>query len=79
MKRREVLARVVRLNDALTVGDVGLAAALGHDLAHDLATPVRRRSACEECDLAFDFPGQLDEHVRVTHPDVWDALAAGVA
>ncbi len=26
------------------------------------------RFVCERCGLAFEFPGQLDDHRRVSHP-----------
>jgi hypothetical protein len=34
-------------------------------------TPTRLHS-CASCGLRFDFPGQLDNHLQVSHPEFWD-------
>jgi len=67
---REILARIIRVREALKDGDDVLARrALGA-----LETDLRPSAAgCPECGLDCEFPGLLDEHLRTVHPEVWEA------
>jgi len=77
MTLSDALARVVRLCEALADDDLAfLRQGLG-DLAADLEKAVRQRGcACPECGLSCEWPGLLDEHLRVSHPEAWEASVA---
>jgi hypothetical protein len=66
----DALARVIRVGEALDDGEVvlarGLLAGLERELSDPLA-PARKRHRCSTCGLQFDWPGQLDHHVRWVH------------
>ncbi len=66
----DVAARVVFLNEALEAGELGLARDIVRDLEEDLAAQVRRRklSRCPVCGLN-DWPGAIEKHVAVIHPE----------
>lgn len=75
----ETLARVVYARETLEAGDVGLVAAILHDLETDLAggrvrnacTPShewwRVRLACPDCSASFRWPGELVDHRDNVH------------
>ena len=68
-------ARATRLAEAFDVGDFELVALGLPDLAHDLWRAVefarhgRIVPRCGFCGLMFDWPGQLEQHVRLIHPE----------
>jgi hypothetical protein len=66
MTGRDVVSRVVRALEALEDGDLQFARALLESLLDE--RPRRPRWYCRHCGLRFVFPGELDEHVRVSHP-----------
>jgi hypothetical protein len=88
----DVLARVVRLNEALEGVLPTIRQALdGGDLEelHFVTNGLRgleaelgeavynhRARTCPECGLDCKWPGRLDEHIRVVHPGVWEARHA---
>ena len=69
MTRPEVLARVVRIREALEDGDLAL---VGKGLAALEADLRPSRAECPECGLDCGWPGLRDEHVRTAHPDAWE-------
>jgi hypothetical protein len=65
---RDVLARVVRIGDALDDGEHELARTLLRDLEHDLSGRPPRELRCPYCPRAtFYFAGELASHLRNTH------------
>ena len=75
MTLRDILARVVRLNKALGEGHAETAAQIGRELQRELET-VEAGRACPECGLRFQWPGQLEEHIRLRHVERWEAHVA---
>ena len=70
---RNTLSRIIRAREALDDGDTELATQMLTELEADLTR--RRRWTCPVCGcrLRFDFPGQLETHLRVSHPEVCEA------
>jgi hypothetical protein len=76
-----VVARIVRVREALEDGDIGFAYAIVCDLEEDLAgndvatsfaaVPEEARASssakCPSCSASFRWPGQLDHHERFHH------------
>ena len=62
------LASVIRIREAIEDGDLEYAAGLARDLEHDLA-PRRRRHRCPVCALPFEWPGLVQRHVAIVHPE----------
>lgn len=75
MRGSETLARVVRVREALADGDTNAAVLLLADLEADLR-PGRRSAICPECGSDCQWPGLLDDHLRVHHPGTWEATVA---
>lgn len=73
MTGTELVARVVRIREALEDGDLALVAKSLAALEADLRP---RRAECPECGLDCGWPGLRDEHLRIAHPDVWEATVA---
>ena len=69
----ELLARFVRIREALEDGDLAL---VGKCLAALEADLRPSRAECPVCGLDCGWPGLRDEHVRLRHPDVWEATVA---
>jgi hypothetical protein len=65
----QVLSRVIRAREAVADGDLLLAEGILADLEAELTPKPTLR--CRLCPSLFRFPGQLDEHLRVWHPDHW--------
>jgi hypothetical protein len=65
---RDILARIVHAREALEDGDEQLARTLLEGLLNEPSVPARR---CGLCGLRFRFPGDLDAHIRVSHPSHW--------
>jgi hypothetical protein len=57
-----------RALDALRVGDLDLVRVLLESL---MAKQEQRMHACDLCQMRFRFPGELDDHMRVLHPEDW--------
>ncbi len=73
MTGREILARVVRVREALEDGDEVLARRTLAALEADLRP---RHAKCPECGTGCGWPGLLDEHLRTVHPEAWEAIVA---
>jgi len=74
MTGAETLSLVVRARTALVRGDLSLATDLLADL--ERALRPRKRGVCPECSIDCEWPGRLEEHLRVFHPEVWEATVA---
>jgi hypothetical protein len=59
-------------------GDLGSLRRGLDDLVADLEPVVHRRrgTVCSECGVRFEWPGQLEEHMRVVHPQLWEESIA---
>jgi hypothetical protein len=66
----EVLARVVRVREALEDGDEQLARRTLAALEADLRPSAAR---CPECGIDCRWPGLLEEHLRLRHLSLWEA------
>jgi hypothetical protein len=70
MTLEEVLARVVWLSEAVEDGLSDVVRRGLDELESDLRKATKRRQpVCPHCRTAFDWPGQLEEHLRVHHPE----------
>ena len=74
---KAVTARVVYLNEALEAGDLGLAHDIVRDLEDELFARARRhRARCRVCGLDCGWPGLVEKHVGVVHPEEVPRYAA---
>lgn len=77
MRDSEVAARVARLREALSDGDMDFLSRGLADLERDVRPAARRGIACPVCPRSrFRWPGELDAHVRLHHPELWEARCA---
>jgi hypothetical protein len=60
-----VRAHIIRALDALEVGDQREATEILLYALEDIDIP--RPFACQHCGLRFCWPGELDDHLRVSH------------
>ena len=58
-------AHILRALEALELGDHRQATEILLAALEDVDVP--RRFACEHCALRFCWPGELDDHLRVSH------------
>ena len=58
-------AAIIRALDALEVGNQSEATEILLAALEDVDIP--RRLACPTCGLRFCWPGELDDHLRVSH------------
>ena len=66
---REALARVVFCREAVELREPAVAVAILRDLEAALRTAdvPRQQQTCPECGTGFDYPGQVDHHLRHVH------------
>lgn len=77
MTGREILIRVVKVREALTDGDLPFALRSLALLEADLARSGRKSSSvCPACGTDCEWPGLLEEHLRLHHPDEWEKTVA---
>jgi hypothetical protein len=80
-RTRQLLGAVVTLREAVAYGEPRLVVetwlayleADAADLVDYLERPDRRGRVCGTCGARFDWPGQLDQHLRNVHGSLEDA------
>lgn len=67
----ELVSMIVRLREALEDRDLALAAELAQDLEELAERRIERREfTCPKCTLRFRWPGEVADHLALTH-GVW--------